>query len=106
MDIRSTKIQQKATMPLEDLRSREEGRLQAVYIQRWEKLNVSNAFRTENIKNYLNQWSSTTSDTFIIETVKWGLKIDFIHKPVNKHIPQMSHSAGKSEINSRENENY
>ena len=81
-------------------------RLQAGYIQREEKLNVSNAFRAENVKNYLGQWSSTTSNTFIIETVKWGLKIDFINKLINKHFPQMGHSTGKSEINSREIENY
>ena len=43
-----------------------------------------------------------TSGKFISETVKWGLKIDFISKPVNKHIPQMVHSAKESEITSGE----
>ena len=87
--------QQKTTMP---------GYKQGIYKGK-KKLNVSNAFRAENIKNYLGQWSSTTSNTFIIETVKWGLKIDFINKLINKHFPQMGHSTGKSEINSREIEN-
>ena len=50
----------------------------------------------------LRQWSSITSDKFIIETVKWGLKIEFISKPVNKHTPQMAHSAEESEIVSGE----
>ena len=39
-----------------------------------------------------------TSDRFIIETVIWVLKIDFISKPVNKHTPQMAHSVEESKI--------
>ena len=76
--------------------------LQAEHIQREEKINVSIAFRADNIKNYLSQWNSITADKFIIETVKRGLKIDFISKLVAKHIPQMAHSAEKSEIISGE----
>ena len=34
--------------------------------------------------------------------VKWGLKIDFISKPVNKHTSQMAHSAEESKIISEE----
>ena len=77
---------QKTTMPQEELCSREEERLQAEHIESEKKLNVSNAFRDGNIKNYLSQWSSIKSDRFFIETVKWGLKIDFISKPVNINI--------------------
>ena len=89
---------QKATMPPEGLCSREEGRLQAEHLQRKEKLNVSNAFRAVSIKNYLSEWSCITSDRFIIETVKWKLKIDFISKPVNKQTPQMAPSVEESKI--------
>ena len=39
-----------------------------------------------------------TSDRFIIETVIWVLKIDFISKPVTKHTPQMAHSVEESKI--------
>ena len=39
-----------------------------------------------------------TSDRFIIETVIWVLKIDFISKPVNKQTPQMAHSVEESKI--------
>ena len=78
--------------PPEELCSREEGKLQADYIQREDKLNVSNAFRAGNSKNYLTQWSFITSNkllskqTFFLtkefETVKWELKIDLntLHK--------------------------
>ena len=85
----------------EKLCSREEGQLQAEQIQREEKLNVGNPFRAGNIKHYLS-WRSITSDRFITETVKLGLKIDFISKPVNEHIPQMVHSAEQSETISGE----
>ena len=37
-----------------------------------------------------------------METVKWGLKIDFTNKPINKYTPQMAHSADKSKIISEE----
>ena len=94
--------QQKLTMAPEKLCFREEGRLQVEQIQREEKFNVSNAFRAGTIKNYLSQWRSITSDRFIIETVKWGLKSDCITKPVNEHIPQMAHTAGECEIISGE----
>ena len=47
-------------------------------------------------------WSSITSDRFIIETVKWGLRIDLISKPANKCTPQMAHSAEESKIISEE----
>ena len=57
-------------------------RLQAEHIQREEKLNVSNAFKSGNIKNYFSQWSSITSYRFFTESVKWGLNIDFLSKPV------------------------
>ena len=68
-------IQQKTTLPpRRAICSREEGRLQVEQIQREEELNVSNSFRAGNIKNYLGQWISITSDKFIIETVKSGLK--------------------------------
>ena len=63
-----------------------------------DKLNVSNAFRAGNIKNYLSPWSFITSDRFIIKTFKWPLKIDFISKPVNKHTPQMALSVEESTI--------
>ena len=63
---------------------------------------MSTALRAGNIINYLSQWSSITSDRFIIETVKWGLKIGFISKPVNKHTRQMAHSAEESKIISEE----
>ena len=95
-------IRQKTTMPPEELYSREEGRLQAEHIQKEEKLNVSNAFRAGDNKNCLGQWSSITSDRFIIETIKWRLKIDFINKSVNNDIPQMAHSADEIEIISGE----
>ena len=68
-------IRQKTTLPPRGaICSREEGRLQVEQIQREEELNVSNSFRAGNIKNYLGQWTSITSDKFIIETVKLGLK--------------------------------
>ena len=86
MDIK-VETQQKTTRSAEDLCSRKGGWLQAEHLERDEKLNVSNIFRSGNIKNYLSQWNSITSDRFTIETVKWGLKTDFISKPVNKHIP-------------------
>ena len=58
---------QKTTMPSppEELCSREEGKLQADYIQREYKLNVSNAFRAGNCKNYLTHWSFITSNKLL-----------------------------------------
>lgn len=53
--------QQETTLPPEELCSREERRQQAERIQRKKELDVNNAFRAENIKNYLSQWSSITS---------------------------------------------
>ena len=76
--------QQETTIPPEELWSREERQQRAEHIQREKKLNVNTAFRVENIKNYLSQRSSITSDRFIIETVKQGLKIDFRSKPAIK----------------------
>ena len=86
------KSNKKLLCPPEELCSREEGWLQADHVQREDKLNVSNVFRAGNIKNYLGQWSFITTDRFIIETVKWGLKIDFSNKPVHKNIPKIAHS--------------
>ena len=67
-------IQQKSAMPSRGALLKEEGWLQADHIEREDKLNVSNVFRAGNIKDYLSQWSFITTDIFIIETVKWGLK--------------------------------
>ena len=43
------------------------------------KLNISHL--TENIHNHLSQWKSITSDPFIVDIVKTGLKLRFAEEP-------------------------
>ena len=56
---------QETLCSIEELWSMEEGWLQVEHIYREEKLNVSNAFRTGNIRNYLSQWNSITSERLL-----------------------------------------
>ena len=48
------------------------------------KLEVSN-FSGGGIKHRFEQWQLLTSDKFILDTVKYGLKLEFLNIKPSKH---------------------
>ena len=41
-------------------------------------INKADSFQAGNIKNFLENWKRITSDKYILDTVKHGLKLEFL----------------------------
>ena len=86
---------------LEELCSREKGS-QPVQQPILRQLNVSTntscTFVAGKIKYYYKNWRDITSDRFILDIVKYGLKIDFKNKPQLANVPKIPHNAEEKSI--------
>ena len=57
---------------------------------RYNEININliqtraNNYEAGNIKNYEAQWKDITSDKFIIDIIRHGLKINFFQQPPEK----------------------
>ena len=61
--------------------------------------NTSCTFVAGKIKYYYNNWKNITNDRFILDIVKYGLKIDFKNKPQLANVPKIPHNAEEKSIN-------
>ena len=91
----TSKVKKLPTLP-EELCSREKGSeaeqqpiLQEVNVS----TNTSCTFVAGKIKYYYNNWKNITNDRFILDIVKYGLKIDFKSKPQLANVPKIPHNA-------------
>ena len=60
--------------------------------------NTSCTFVAGKIKYYYNNWKNITNDRFILDIVKYGLKIDFKNKPQLANVPKILHNAEEKSI--------
>ena len=60
--------------------------------------NTSCTFVAGKIKYYYKNWRDITSDRFILDIVKYGLKIDFKNKPQLANVPKIPHNAEEKSI--------
>ena len=60
--------------------------------------NTSYTFATGKIKYYYNNWKNITNDTFILDIVNYGLKIDFKNKRQLVNVPKIPHNAEEKSI--------
>ena len=60
------------------------------------KLDVSGCYRAGYIENFLESWKKITSDKFIINIVKNGIKSDFAGKSLN--VPNIPYKLDKIKI--------
>ena len=60
--------------------------------------NKSYTFATGKIKYYYNNWKNITNDTFILDIVNYGLKIDFKNKRQLVNVPKIPHNAEEKSI--------
>ena len=76
----------------------------AVEQQLSEKLNsissngITSEFVASNIKNFIENWKDTTSDSIILDIVENRLKIYFLSIPGNLKVPQILHCISEREI--------
>ena len=98
--INNIKGQKTTTLP-EELCSREKGS-EAEQQPILQELNVSTntscTFVAGKIKYYYNNWKNITNDRFILDIVKYGLKIDFKSKPQLVNVPKIPHNAKEISI--------
>ena len=60
--------------------------------------NTSCTFVAGKIKYYYNNWKNITNDRFILDIVKYGLKIDFKNKPQLVNVPKIPHNTEEKRI--------
>ena len=98
----TSKVKKLPTLP-EELCSREKGsekEQQPILQELNVSTNTSCTFVAGKIKYYYNNWKNITNDRFILDIVKYGLKIDFKNKPQLVNVPKIPYNAeAKSIIN-------
>lgn len=62
------------------------------------ELNVSTCFTSGNIKSHLEIWKSITSDRYITDIAKHGLKVDFETMSENDYATVMSYKDEEKDI--------
>ena len=98
--INSIKGEKLPTLP-EELCSREKGsepEQQPILRELNVSTNTSCIFVAGKIKYYYKNWKNITSDRFILDIVKYGLKIDFKNKPQLVNVPKIPYNAEEKSI--------
>ena len=68
------------------------------------KTSVSKAdsFQADNINNFLENWKRITSDKYILDIVKHGLKLEFLHVTPHREPFQATYNTKENGIISQE----